>query len=206
MTVVSTGSCAFDLVLARHAPVRARGICYGHFAVALEVDAAAAAEAILSDTRAGRARVVHTSTLARCREPAERLAARTGAELRVDARLCELSMGAWEGQTWDDIERADGAGYAAWMERWRELAPPGGETVADLERRVASWLASLEPDVPHLLVAHAGIARALLVLTRALTWDAAMATAVRPRLRVVTMSPRRTQSPAIAAGTQPRKT
>jgi alpha-ribazole phosphatase len=175
-----------DLVLARHAPVRARGVCYGHSAVPLEVGADAAAEKLLSDARAPRARVVHASPLARCREPAELVAAQTGAELRIDARLCELSMGAWDGRMWDDIERADVAAYAAWMARWQELAPPGGETVSELELRVAAWLASLQPDVPHLLVAHAGVARALLVLTRDLTWDAAMAIAV-PHLEVTTL-------------------
>jgi len=88
--------------------------------------------------------------------------------LRTDARLRELHFGAWEGLTYDEVQR----GYADTLTAWEadpvRTAPPGGETLAQLGERVGAVLAELS-DQPSsertvLLVAHRGSLRVLLCL------------------------------------------
>lgn len=124
---------------------------------------------------------VWSSSLTRCAEPARRLALAGGLPHRLDARLLELSYGVWEGRSWEALEREDGARLSAWMAAWREAAPPDGESVMELESRVRAWWSELS-DGTHLLVAHAGVVRALRVIVADESWENAMATPV-PHLR-----------------------
>ncbi len=78
--------------------------------------------------------------------------------MRIDARLTEINFGDWEGQPWNDIDRE---ALDAWAADVLDFVPPGGESVASLQRRAIDFAASL--DVPRVaLVTHAGIMRALL--------------------------------------------
>ncbi len=83
---------------------------------------------------------------------------------RVDPRLMEISFGAWEGSTWAEIRRWDGARAAARdRNRWGHQSPgPGGESYAMLAERVAPAIAALTR--PTVIVAHGGVARAILVI------------------------------------------
>jgi broad specificity phosphatase PhoE len=81
-------------------------------------------------------------------------------DCRTDERLIELSFGEWEGLTWREVRRLSPA-LAAERERdkWG-FTPPGGESYGTLLTRVAPAFQSL--DRPTVLVAHGGVARALL--------------------------------------------
>lgn len=81
-------------------------------------------------------------------------------DYRLDARLIELSFGEWEGLTWREV-RKQNAALAAERERdkWG-FTPPGGESYATLLTRVAP--AFEEITAPTVIVAHGGVARALL--------------------------------------------
>jgi broad specificity phosphatase PhoE len=83
--------------------------------------------------------------------PAERYA--------TDDRLKELTFGAWEGFTGEDL-RAASAGLVAAREKdkWGFL-PPGGESYHVLSERVGAWLAGL--GRPTFVVAHGGVGRVL---------------------------------------------
>ena len=96
----------------------------------------------------------------------------------IDPALWELHFGVWEGRSWAEIAAGDGARMRRWMEHWRGEAPPGGERVVDLEARVERWWLRLAPGGQHLLVAHAGVIRALRVVVREMEWEEAMATEV----------------------------
>lgn len=162
------------LLAARHAPVAAHGLCYGRAdlaAVLADADAAARIAAGLARPPGA----VWSSPSRRCRGPAALLAARFAAPLGVDPRLHELDFGAWDGLAWADIERDDGDRLRAWTDDWTRAAPPDGETIADLAARVRAWLADLPRATDHLLVAHAGVVRALAVLLEGCDWPAAMA-------------------------------
>ena len=85
---------------------------------------------------------------------AQETATHMGVQPTPDARLAEVSFGAWEGLNWDDIA-------AGWPERaamaetepflWNFQAP-GGETLADLQARAGDFLDSLTG--PSVLVTH----------------------------------------------------
>ncbi|WP_437631822.1 histidine phosphatase family protein [Sorangium sp. So ce854] len=176
---------ACGLVAFRHAPVPLTGVCYGRLDVAAELAAEAAAAAIergLADLCL-RPRAIWSSPLSRCAAPAAALAARLGAPHAVDERLLEIAYGAWEGRAWSDIERDDPVAYAAWLRDWERLGPPGGESAIEVEARVRSFWRALGATSgtsgasdagPHLLVAHAGVLRALRVVAGDASWIEAM--------------------------------
>jgi probable phosphoglycerate mutase len=78
--------------------------------------------------------------------------------------LREISLGAWEGLTREQIQ----ARYPdLWQARRRDLAncrPPGGESFADLSRRVLPAFEAIAGPAagPVLVVAHAGVIRVVL--------------------------------------------
>jgi probable phosphoglycerate mutase len=81
---------------------------------------------------------------------------------RLDARLKELTFGDWEGLTWDEVRASDAAGLKARAaDKWG-FTPPGGESYAMLVERVRPWLDERDGDA--FVVAHGGVARALLVI------------------------------------------
>ena len=77
----------------------------------------------------------------------------------IEPLIAELSYGHWEGQLASEVLKTDPEGVAAKSAdpfRWR---PRGGESYADLEQRVARWLAGLTRDT--LAVAHGGVSRVI---------------------------------------------
>lgn len=103
------------------------------------------------------------SPLSRTRDTMELLRARLGPGLppsATDDRLKEMSFGAWEGRTWEDLKRAEPAAVAERRRDCWTFVPPGGESYAMVLARLAPWLASLAEDA--VVVAHGGVARALL--------------------------------------------
>lgn len=104
------------------------------------------------------------SPLARCVESAGIVGAALGLVPETMPDLREISLGAWEGLTVDEVRERFPGRYEA---RGRNLAgfrPPGGESFADVQRR--AWpvfeLATAEADEPLAIVAHGGVNRVLL--------------------------------------------
>jgi alpha-ribazole phosphatase len=175
------------IVAIRHGPVAADGICYGRWNPPLvnppEVDAntilrALADLPVASDSAPNAAggniaRIV-SSSADRCRQIAVSLAARLGLEVHEDQRIAELSMGDWEGKPWNWIEEHDGERLRLWMEQWQTAAPPGGESLADLEARVRAAGDAAAGPGRTMWVTHAGVIRTLRVLLRGSDWPMAM--------------------------------
>jgi alpha-ribazole phosphatase len=174
------------IVAIRHGPVAADGICYGRWNPPLvnppEADADTILEALAglpasaspATAAAGDFLRIVSSPADRCRRIAVELAARLGLALDEDPRIAELSMGDWEGKPWHWIEQHDGERLRLWMEQWQTAAPPGGESLADLEARVrAAGDATAWPGRT-IWVTHAGVIRTLRVLRRGFVWPAAM--------------------------------
>ncbi|WP_068115539.1 histidine phosphatase family protein [Tropicimonas marinistellae] len=64
-----------------------------------------------------------------------------GSVCTLDDRLCEVAMGAWQGRTMREIERAwPGATDDPHPFLWK-FAAPGGETLEAMQTRLAGWLA-----------------------------------------------------------------
>jgi alpha-ribazole phosphatase len=106
------------------------------------------------------ARHIVSSDLSRCRILAEAVAEKTGADCTFDPRWREQSFGAWEGKRWDEV---DGR---AFLDACTTATPPGGESLPDVQRRVAAALGDLGDE--ELVIAHAGPIRCALALTRGL--------------------------------------
>ncbi len=139
------------LYLVHHpAPVLAPGICHGQSDLALAEDAGGCAATLRRLLPADIP--VHASPLRQCRELANLLHAAP----TFDDRLKEIHFGAWEMRAWDDIPRAE---IDAWSGATLEQAPPGGESVATLYRRVAEFMRERRTagDETLVLVTHAGV-------------------------------------------------
>ncbi len=108
---------------------------------------------------------VHSSDLKRARQTAEIVFAEQLDGIRKTALLRELDFGQWEGLTYDEILAKDEKSYQAWLENPTLLAPPGGETLSELNRRLRKFLAkALEESQDKVIaaVSHAGPIRTLL--------------------------------------------
>jgi len=122
------------------------------------------------------------SPLSRTRRTMEILRDRLGlasTEYRSDPRLMEIHFGAWEGQTWAEIRRRDPGGAGARdRDRWGyRPSGTGAESYAMLTERVAPVFSDLAPAT--VVVAHGGVARAMLVALGHLDIKAAPRIAVR---------------------------
>lgn len=131
--------------------------------------------------RHGLPHVIHTSPLGRC--AAVGWVLRTwGWRHHIDPALQEMDFGDWDGRPWSTIEHAE---VDAWCGDFLHHAPGGGESLADLFRRVGDWAArarlsrSGPADGPQLVVGHAGWMLTLAWLstrsdrpTRAVQWPA----------------------------------
>jgi broad specificity phosphatase PhoE len=102
------------------------------------------------------------SPLSRSRETMEIVRAAMGLPpegYTTDDRLKELTFGAWEGLTDEDLRAVDAELIAARAkDKWGFL-PPGGESYRILSERVADWLAGIER--PTFAVSHGGVGRVL---------------------------------------------
>lgn len=109
---------------------------------------------------------VYASPLLRCQETARLLA--PGREIIPLAEMKESFYGAFEGMDHAQAQRADPEGYRRWMEHWRTVGPPGGESYAQVLARVRRGLGQIMetagPTETVLLVSHAGALSALYAL------------------------------------------
>jgi len=109
--------------------------------------------------------VIVASPLRRCADFAAELAARLGVPLESETRFREIGFGAWEGLT---VEQVAASEPQALERFWRDPAqhtPPGGESLAAFEIRVAAgWgdLLSRHAGKKILLVCHGGVIRLIL--------------------------------------------
>lgn len=106
-----------------------------------------------------------TSPLRRCHEFAAALAQRDGLTLVLEERFREIGVGAWEGLTPDEVRTKDPAAYARYYSDPVRGQPEGAESLEDLLARVSNAYRELcfqHPDQHVLVVAHAGVIRAML--------------------------------------------
>jgi alpha-ribazole phosphatase len=148
------------LTLIRHTSLQIpAGVCYGQ----TDVDVAAT---FIHEAAQAKDKLKHhafdavfTSPLQRCIKLAQALVAH---HIQHDARLKELHFGDWEMRAWDDIPRDI---FDHWAQNYAELAPPNGETFAQLQQRGINFVEDLLQQHPHghvLVVTHGGMIRAML--------------------------------------------
>jgi broad specificity phosphatase PhoE len=79
----------------------------------------------------------------------------------LDDRLREIGYGRWEGSTLAQMQAADPELFARRQANKWTVAPPDGESYAQVQARVRDWYDNLKADT--VAVAHGGTARALMV-------------------------------------------
>jgi probable phosphoglycerate mutase len=115
---------------------------------------------LAAELPAGRT-VVVSSDLSRAAETAASLTAVLGVPLRVDPRLREHGMGAWEGLTRDEVAERYPEQYADWV-AGRPVRDRGGEDPAEVAARALAALAELPHDAVAVVVTHGGTAGRLM--------------------------------------------
>jgi alpha-ribazole phosphatase len=102
---------------------------------------------------------IYSSDLERARQTADVLNAGCTCPVHPEPALRELAFGAWEGLTYLEIQQQDPRALSAWEAGWEKSGPPGGESLADLERRVKVFLEKISQEKDSqafVLAAHAG--------------------------------------------------
>lgn len=116
----------------------------------------------LEAVRAPEADALYVSPMLRCQETAAILY--PGVEQTVIPGLQETDMGAFEGRTYEELK--DDAAYQAWLDSSGEAAPPGGESKAQVRKRVLEAFRSVaarhKADESIALIIHGGTIMALL--------------------------------------------
>jgi broad specificity phosphatase PhoE len=100
---------------------------------------------------------IYSSDLLRARQTAAALAQAAGLSVRLDPRLREIHQGEWQGLRVEEIEaRYSHVFHQRSQDPW-EVAPPGGETAAQVRGRVKAALneiAQRHPDGTVAIVSH----------------------------------------------------
>ena len=106
------------------------------------------------------------SDLSRAVDTATTIGRALALEPILDRRLREGDRGRWEGRLFVDIERDEPELYAAWRRAGPEFRFPGGESLGELQARVAAAVGEIEGrgPLPALVVCHGGPIQAMLCL------------------------------------------
>ena len=94
-----------------------------------------AAEAAAAFARRGIIEAIVSSPLTRSRETADRVAASLGLPVEIDDDLRECDFGEWEGLTFAEVQGQWPGELTAWLAS-TEVAPPKGESIAEVTARV----------------------------------------------------------------------
>jgi broad specificity phosphatase PhoE len=104
--------------------------------------------------------VIVCSDLQRTRLTARAIAEYHDLTVEEDPDIREISLGEWEGQTIEEVAARDPELVRNWRQDGVLYAPPGGETLPQVRRRVARALdrwSTRYPDGHVLWVAHGGL-------------------------------------------------
>jgi alpha-ribazole phosphatase len=108
---------------------------------------------------------IAASDLQRARVTAQAIARYHELPVQEDADLREMTFGAWEGATYDEIVARDADLVQRWLSDPTIYAPPGGETVIQLLDRIAPALQRWQtryPEATILWAVHGGVIEVLL--------------------------------------------
>lgn len=123
------------------------------------------AEAIATTLAPFNLGVIYTSPLRRAQETADILARKTGLMTKIDGRLREQCFGSWEGRKVKGTVADNPRAAIPWTDLDPCDAPPGGESLRDVEIRVKEFIADFERTFSagwFVLVTHVGPIKALL--------------------------------------------
>jgi len=108
------------------------------------------------------------SPILRARQTAEIVGAAIGLEPRFDMRFAEHDVGRWQDMLFDDVERQEPQGWAAYQAAGEDFRFPLGESLGEQQERVVAGLVDITQslELPALIVCHRGAIRSALCHTR----------------------------------------
>lgn len=108
---------------------------------------------------------IYTSDLIRALDTSRIIAAYHNVDIKPDPRLRELNFGSWEGMDYYEIQSKHPLVLTEWQENILKTAPPGGESLEQLAKRVQvvyEHIISTDLKDEILIVAHGGVLQVLL--------------------------------------------
>ena len=108
------------------------------------------------------------SPILRARQTAEIVGAAIGLEPRFDMRFAEHDVGRWQDMLFEDVERQEPHGWAAYQAGGEDFRFPLGESLGEQQERVVAGLVDVTQghELPALIVCHRGVIRSALCHTR----------------------------------------
>lgn len=109
---------------------------------------------------------IYSSDLLRCRTAADQIGILQQARPQYIAELRELHIGAWEGQTWQQLQRDYPDLWQARLDDIVNVAPPNGESLLQMATRVRAVIKQIVAEHAGgeiVIVGHGGINRVILL-------------------------------------------
>ncbi len=155
------------LILIRHGETdwNVEGRWQGQIDVPLNAKGKQQARAVAKSLREVPIDAIYASDLQRALSTAQEIARLKGLQVQTDARLREIHQGAWQGMLVKDIEARYAQRFAQRQHNPLTVAPPGGETVAQVKQRVVAAVEDIIQNHPHqtvVIVSH-GFALAVIL-------------------------------------------
>src|SRR4051812_40553324 len=124
----------------------------------------AMADALAARYGTERWSAIYASPMLRTRQTAEPTAQVSGVTVVTLDGLREIAYGDWEGRAEAEVEATDGARFHAWATHPGRVAPPGGETGADIATRALAAIDHIRAhhDGRVLVVSHKATLRVLI--------------------------------------------
>ena len=108
---------------------------------------------------------IYSSPLRRALETARAIAAPHRLPVETVADLVEMDFGLWDGLSYQEIEARDPEQLARWLANPLAVAPPEGESLAEMSQRVINAFEATvarHPEKTVTIVTHGGPARVIL--------------------------------------------
>ncbi|HEX9986769.1 MAG TPA: histidine phosphatase family protein [Thermoanaerobaculia bacterium] len=147
------------LILVRHGETvhNVAGIAQGWNDSALSEKGERQVHAVAQRLAALHGDALYSSSLGRALATARIIGEATGLEVRPLDDLREMSYGRWEGKSFLDVRREDADIYHRWIDD-PECACPGGESHADVQRRMRNAIATATRDAKRPIIVTHGTA------------------------------------------------
>ena len=152
-------------------------------------------------SRRRRIGAVQSSPRRRTLQTARPIAERIGRPLEVEQALDEVDFGEWSGRRFAELGRDPR--WRAWNESRGKERPPGGESMAEVQRRVVAHLERVrdrDPAATVVVVSHCDVIRAALLHYRGQPLDAYAGISIPPAAVTILRLARRAH--AMSAGNE----
>ena len=136
------------------------GVYYGRTDYPLSQEGIASAKTLGAAVSGLNFSHIYTSPLIRARQTAKLIAPGRTKDMHVSKDLQEISLGEWEGKTYDEVRDQWNEVYEQRGLSFAVTAPPGGECFADVQKRAVPAFEKILKACPNgdiLIVAHGGV-------------------------------------------------